>query len=370
MIQIDDIDFVNTDVTKVKQDTISKYEEFTGITLSRADPTRLFIEALCYIIVELLEMLNYAAKMNLLYYSRGKFLDHIGVLVGCYRLRAAPATTKLKITLSAPRPKSVLVPKGTRVAAEDNVIFETSSDVAFPAGITELEVAAECIEVGSIGNGFNIGEISRIVDLIAYVESMTNITVSEGGADEEDDEAFRQRIHEEPESFAYGTRESYINHTKEVSPLIKDVSVTSPEPGHVYIQPLLLSGEIPGDEILNAVREKFKSSPPRGFTDMVTVATPEITHYDINLVYYVDREDATRVLAIQQAVEKAVNDFAVWQKSKLGRDINRTELYYRVRSAGAKRCTITSPAEHQEINNDAVAVADSITVTFGGLEDG
>ena len=73
--------------------------------------------------------------------------------------------------------------------------------------------------------------------------------------------------------------------------------------------------------------------------------------------------------AIEKRVNEAVTDFAAWQKEKLGRDINPTELYYRIRAAGAKRAEITEPI-FTPVGIGAVAIADVQTVTLEGLEDG
>ena len=64
----------------------------------------------------------------------------------------------------------------------------------------------------------------------------------------------------------------------------------------------------------------------------------------------------------------AVADYILWQKSKIGRDINPDELIQRIKAAGAKRVVIASPG-YTVINNESVAVCQSQTITYGGLED-
>ena len=63
-----------------------------------------------------------------------------------------------------------------------------------------------------------------------------------------------------------------------------------------------------------------------------------------------------------------MNDFITWQCSKLGRDINPTELYARLRMAGVKRAVITEPI-FTTIANNQVAAIGNITANFEGLED-
>jgi phage-related baseplate assembly protein len=52
----------------------------------------------------------------------------------------------------------------------------------------------------------------------------------------------------------------------------------------------------------------------------------------------------------------------------MGRDINPTELVYRVRAAGAKRVKLAAPADIV-IEKTQLPKRNTRTVTYGGLED-
>jgi phage-related baseplate assembly protein len=58
----------------------------------------------------------------------------------------------------------------------------------------------------------------------------------------------------------------------------------------------------------------------------------------------------------------------MWQKTKIGRDINPDELVKLVKEAGAKRVVVTSPV-FTTIASGEVAKLTSQTVTYGGLEN-
>ena len=66
-------------------------------------------------------------------------------------------------------------------------------------------------------------------------------------------------------------------------------------------------------------------------------------------------------------VEAAVDAYESWQR-KMGRDINPTELVYRVRAAGAKRVKLAAPAD-SVIEKTQLPKRNTRTVTYGGLED-
>ena len=68
-------------------------------------------------------------------------------------------------------------------------------------------------------------------------------------------------------------------------------------------------------------------------------------------------------------MESAVQAWIAWQRSKLGRDLNPSELNHRIIAAGAKRVEIISPA-FRTIKYKELAIPSSQTLTFGGLEDG
>ncbi|WP_318253539.1 baseplate J/gp47 family protein [Selenomonas sp. AB3002] len=121
--------------------------------------------------------------------------------------------------------------------------------------------------------------------------------------------------------------------------------------------------------MLTLVSNTLNARTVRPLTDQVSVLAPTVKSYNVTLTYYIDSDDATSAVAIQAAVQSAVSEFVAWQKEHLGRDINPTELYYRVRAAGAKRAVITEPV-FAAVAASEVAIENTITVNFGGLEDG
>ena len=365
-----EIQFCETAVDSIESAVITTYEAITGRTLAQGDPVRLFLQSVAAIIVQQRVLIDYSAKQNLLAYSEGDFLDHIGALTGVPRLDASAAKTTLRFILSVLQPQVVTIPAGTRATTENNVVFATTSAVEIPIGGVTADAPAACLTVGASGNGYVAGQVNKFVDPLPWVQSVSNITTSAGGADIESDDSLRERIHQSPESFSTaGPDGAYEFWAKTAHQLITDVAVYSPAPGEVEIRPLLAGGEIPGTEILEAVHATCNDKKIRPLTDHVTVLAPEIVPYDLSATYYIARANATTSLAIQTAVTAAVADYVTWQKSKIGRDINPTELMYRVRAAGAHRVVISSPA-FAAVERQQVAVARSVALTFGGLEDG
>ena len=364
-----EIVFVDADASKVESYILSEYENITGRSLAKGDPVRLFLLTNAAVIVLLLNKINETGKQNLLRYANGNNLDHLGALVGVERIAATAAVTTMQVTLSAELGNSTVIPDGTRFTAGDNVFFALDAPIIIKAGQSSGTGSATCLETGTKGNGYIAGQLKTLVDPVPYVASVANITTSEGGADVQDDDSYREDIHGAPERFSTaGPDGAYIYHAKRASAKIADVTVWSPSAGTVEVRPLLTGGELPGEELLNQVKATLDDKRVRPLTDKVTVLAPEIVNYTIDVSYYIDRDNETQAGAIQSAVDKAVTDFALWQKSKLGRDVNPSELIARIMAAGAKRVSVIAPV-FKKLTQTQVAICTDTKVELGGIED-
>lgn len=361
--------FASADPVQMDLDIVATVEGFLNRKLERADPLRLFLRGVELIICQLRLLIDECAKQNLLYYATGDNLEHLGILVGVGRLPAAPATTTLQLNLSTVRDKATIIPAGTRVSAGDKLYFATDENVVFAAGETQHTVTATCSELGEIGNNYAVGEINKIIDPTAFLSSITNLTVSEGGSDIETDDSLRKRIRIAPESFSVsGPSGAYEYWAKTASPLISDVYVDSENPGEVDVYVLEEDGVVPDKEMLNLVYETCNDKMIRPLTDLVVVKPPTVYSYDIELRYWIARSDQTRAGAIQVAAEQAIEEYMAWQRAKLGRDISPTELIYRLRAAGVKRVELIEP-KFLAIPAHSVALTERLDAIFAGLED-
>ena len=364
-----DIVFVDADADEVESYVIGRYEAITGRTLAKGDPVRLFLLTITALIVLLLNKINETGKQNLLRYATGDNLDHLGALVGVERIPAKAAVTTMRVKLSAQLQTATIIPLGTRFTAGDNVFFALDAPLVIEAGTTIADGSATCLTKGELGNGYVVGQLKTLVDPVPYVDSVVNVTVSDGGAEIQSDDSYREDIRLAPENFSTaGPEGAYIYHAKRASSKITDVTVWSPEAGKVEVRPLLAGGKLPGEEMLQQVKATLNDKTVRPLTDNISVLAPEKFSYSINLTYYIASDNKAQATAIQNAVNAAVDDYVLWQKSKLGRDINPSELIVRVMAAGAKRVAVTAPA-FTATTDTQVAVCSTKSVTLGGIED-
>ncbi|BFH12340.1 baseplate J/gp47 family protein [Paenibacillus melissococcoides] len=369
LIDLPDIQFVDIDVNKTVQNMITSYEALSGRKLYPADPVRLFLLSIAQLIVQQRVVINHTAKQNLLRYATGDYLDHLGAMVETERLQAEPAKTTVRFHLSAPRPEAVLIPAGIRVSPGGELFFATVTVGEVKPGALHVDVPCECLAPGLTGNGFIPGQINTLVDPLPWVDRVENLTESSGGTDREDDDRYRERIYTSPERFSVaGPTGAYEYWARSAHKDIMDVLVWSPAPVEVEIRVLMQGGELPTQDVLNAVHATCNSDRIRPLTDKVTVIAPDAVSYDIDFTYWIDSRNATDAANIQARVHQAVESYIRWQKGRIGRDINPSEMIRLVMNAGARRVAVKEPA-HTIIDKTQVAIAGVPKVTYGGLED-
>jgi phage-related baseplate assembly protein len=345
-----DIDFVAKDVDTLLADMIAEYQnaykESTGQskTLAAGDPVRIWIYAQALRIYTAYQLIDRAAKNNLLKYSSGGYLENLGARIGVTRKDATAARVSQKFSLAQSQNFVVAIPKGTRVSAGGDVFFATTEDAGIAAGATGVEVTAECTEPGTIGNNYVVNQITTLVDPIPYIAGTTNITQSQGGSDKEDDDSLRERIFTKPESFSVaGPSGAYEYFVKDCDSSITDVKVMGGN-GKVDVYFILENGELPEEPLREKVAGYLSADTRRPLTDNVNVFRPGTVNYSLNIDYYIKKSDQGSISTIKTAVSTAVNEYIVWQRSKIGRDINPAKLVAMVMNAGASRVIVNKPA--------------------------
>ena len=370
-----DINFAEKDTALIEAEVIARFEKDVGRTLFPGDPWRQALLTVVYYLSMQRNKIDFTGKQNLLAFSSEGFIEQLGALVLGVNGRLEPkaAITTLEFTISQIMPSNIIISAGTRATPGNKLYFATTMDVEIPAGELRVEAPAECSQVGEIGNGFFPGQINRIVDSFPFTYSVQNITITQGGANKEGIEPFRERIRMAPESYStagpYGAYEFWA---RTANQLIVDVKVNSPSPGVVDVVTLLRNGEIPSQSILDEVYAVLSPDHRRPLTDKVVSRSPEAVSYPLRLTYYISRRNASIGEVLQDRVGKAVDEYILWQKSALGRDITPSTLVEMVKSTGVKRVDMeTILPEFKVLRYYEIGVADedNIEVIYGGLED-
>jgi phage-related baseplate assembly protein len=420
MPNLPNIAFADVDARRVEASIITSFEAAarlagqTDFTLYDGDPRRLFLAAVAMLIVQQNALIDLTGKSNLLRFADDSTIEDIGWLYGPRgdRLQPTRAMTTIEFTLSAIRTTTTTIKAGTRLVVGE-LTFGTAIVLDIPAGETTGTVLAYCQEVGALGNSLVPGQVFQIMDPTPFVESAINITESAGGSDLEGLEAYRDRIRNTPESFSTaGPDGAYWFWARTANAGIIDVDVWMPDldmevwkqfiksiyasvgvptivddelgkywhdqfmnlcrttgtgPGNVNVSPLMEGGQIPTQDILDAVYETCNDRRVRPLTDFLHVIPPTAINFDINFTYWIDGADVTRTTEIQNAVNAAVQDYITWQSGALGRSLIPDRLTQLVKEAGARRLEIKSPI-YTPLSRGQVAQLENTTVSYGGIE--
>ena len=149
---------------------------------------------------------------------------------------------------------------------------------------------------------------------------------------------------------------------------IGDVEVFTPSPGVVQVYVLMRDGELPTETILEMVEDHLSAEDIRPLGDKVEVLGPTIRPYNVKGGYYVDRSKVGQGQGIQDACSLALQEYLLWQKAKIGRDLTPDKLISLLVEAGAKRVVLEEPQftvlEPRELAQEA-----EVELNFLGFEE-
>lgn len=361
--------FINRDPQTIIDEMISDYQARTGRILEPAQVETLLINAYAYRESLIRNQIQDAASQNLISFARFPMLDYLGELVGVTRLAPTSAQTTLSITLTAGH-GDIVVPSGLRVSTTDGrVIFEITQDVPILTGTDTAQVTAIAQTTGLLANDYALGTISVILDPQPYLESIENITISEGGSDEETDEPLRERIKLAPNAFSTaGPYKAYEFWAKSASPIIIDVAVTNPIPGTVEVFPLVEGLSVTPPEILDLVEFVLNDEKIRPLSDTVIVSSPTAvnTAITVGLILYEGQVQADIIVSVQANLEA----FKDGRRKLLGQDVVIDQIKALCMVSGVYKANVTVPSSDLIISEVQFANITAINVTVTGTNVG
>lgn len=268
---------------------------------------------------------NQAFRSQLVDFATGPMLEYLAALLGVIRLVASGSTCTLRFNLVDGH-QAVQLPAGVRVQSVDGqAIFATTSAVNITGDSASVTVSAICQTAGLVGNGYDIGKISIILDPQPFVTNVSNIDVTSGGSDPETDDQLRARIKLASSSFSVaGPKGAYIYFAKSADPSIADVACVTTNPGEVTLYPLCLNGTLASQTIKDLILGICDDTKVRPQNDTVLVADPSVIEYaiQVELVIYnsaVNADVLTTVNANLSAYENA-------RLNKLGVDVVKSQI--------------------------------------------
>lgn len=304
---------------------LKRLEGSLGRALSPADIEVLIANAFLYELHLLCVKGNEAIRQCLARFSTGPMLELLGELVNVSRIPASGAQCTIRFNLVAGH-NAVMLPAAIRIQSIDGkAVFITSGSVDVPIGVDSIEVNAVCQAQGSVGNGYDPGKVSVLLDPQAFVTSAVNIDRTSGGNDSEADEQLRGRIYLAPSSFSVaGPEDGYRFWARSAHPSIVDVACITTNPGEITLYPLCTGGTLPSQHIRDLVKSICSGEKVAPQNDTVLVDVPSVLDYTINveLVLYTGAISAD-VLSV---VNSNLTAFKNERDNLLGMDVIRSQL--------------------------------------------
>ena len=157
----------------------------------------------------------------------------------------------------------------------------------------------------------------------------------------ESDEDLRRRVHLQPESMSAGSVGAYQFWGLSAHGHVKDISVETPQEGHVNIWVQSHIDTIAPQSLLSIVDITLDPDTRRPFTDRVHVKAATIEEWQLN---------ATLVLfpgpdsAVVKAAAEADANLYIEKISSLGYDVTRSGLFRALHQGGVQNVILNSPA--------------------------
>ena len=290
--------------TNIVQETINYYQQKlaigeTAITdFNEGSEIRNLIEAIAVDLYVLREEEYESSRVAFISTSYGAWLDLHGEnpLIGLPREQGSEAIGLVTFSIPEALTSEIIIPEETILIDENNGLeFTTDSECVIGIGETSASVYVTCMTVGADGN--LASNTLTIIDdeNIDNSVTVTNPEPLTGGADYEDDDAYRERLLTKNESAGFGSLPYYEDLGNNISGvhdiLLIDTTDTTGS-GKPYTKKILVNGDnkpTPDDIIVDVLTE-FTKSENIVLDHIFTIGKPSYTSVDLTVNLSVEVE--------------------------------------------------------------------------------
>ncbi len=326
-----ELHYVTYDPDEIWNEMMTAYVQAGGDIIYPGDEKEMLLRSVLADIVQVFAGVDNGLRMQTLRYAVGDYLDLVGELRFCERIRAQAAIATVTITTNATGQSDTLE-AGTAMTADGEVFYLLVEDMAISGYAQTITVEVVADRTGSVGNGLTAGTQMQMRSPHPAINSIIVATDAVGGQDKEDDEAYRERIRENGlASVSTGPARQYEAAAKAVSSVIVDAKALNLGAGSVGVY-LILSTSTGSAALIQAVEDALSAEDVRPLTDTVSVYQATDVEYTLNVKYLCDNSSATT-----QAVADAVAAYQEWQDGTIGLAFNPDRLMAALYQAGCTR---------------------------------
>ena len=326
-----ELHYLTFDPDEIWNQMMINYVNAGGDILYPGDEKEMLLRSVQADIVQIFAGVDNALRMQTLRYAIGPYLDIIGELRNCARIAASAARATVTITTNATGESDVLE-AGSTMTADGRLFYALVEDFVLTGYQQTATVEVECTEAGSAGNGLLAGAEMGLSITNEGINSIVVASDASGGNEEEEDEAYRERIREYGlASITTGPYQQYESVAKSVSSEILDARALNLTGGSVGIY-LIFATDTGKEAIKAAVLAALTPDDVRPLTDTVSVYEATAIPYILDVQYESDGSSATTA-----AIGKAAEEYQAWQDEVIGRAFNPDRFMAMLYQSGCTR---------------------------------
>jgi len=290
--------------------------------------------------------------------ATGEYLERHAQLRGLTRLPAVKAGGTIRFCLNSAAQTDIPIPAGCVCTTAGGIGFETLSAAVIAAGSLYADVPAEAQTAGADGNVPASG-ISLMTAAPAGVAYCINNAAFSGGADEETDEALRERVLQSYHRLPNGANAAYYEaETLAVEGVAAAVVVPRARGAGTVNVTVSAADGVPGAALVTAVQNALNAQREICVDIQVSAATAVPVNVTLDL-----EGDGRRAFSdISDDVEDALE--AYFNGALLGKKLTLAALgnvIYGVE--GVKNYHITAPAADVSITSTQLPTLGTLTIT-------
>lgn len=259
--------------------------------------------------------------------ASGKYLDYHGTMRDLTRKSAACAVGKVTFSLNAAKDTDVMIPAGTVVATQTQLLFQTVCDGKIAAGSKSVQLDAVCCTAGEQGNVV-AGTVTVLTDAPVGVSSCSNPQPFHGGADTEEDECFRERILQTYRHLSTGANEAFYYRQAIQTQGVAKCKVVARSAGVGTVK-VLLVGDSEDETVRSAVEQRLNAE--REISTDITVEFAEAVPYSLQVTIWPKSEYS--FTQAEQAVKAAAAQYL--RDIPIGKSVYLTQLGAQLMNCGA-----------------------------------